>query len=312
MTADEDRDFDLARILDDAVHGLQPPPGPRLAGVRRRGARRRTQRWALPAAALAVALAGGLGWAVGDLTGGGPSPESSPRIPAPSTIAPTPTAPAGVRRCQLATTRGDFDADGATDVATLVLLARAGQGCRQAQYPTGAHPAHPDFRLQVSFRPGGQWQHRFRYCTAGPCGQTAFTATDLDGDGRAELAVDIGPGSAVDEVEFFRVDRSGFRPLRIAPSAALRRGHLQPGPAILGGGFDSGLQSPVSCQQRPNGTRVLVATRAEPAGANIRGPWRVTRVQFRLQDDTLHAVQAPTTTVHGFPITGPSFHLTCQ
>jgi hypothetical protein len=311
VTGDEERDLELARMLNAAVAGLQPTAGPRLAGILRRGARRRPPRWALPAAVLAAALAAGLGWALADLTGGGPAPLPTAGNQTPSTSAPTTSATTGLHRCQLATTSGDFDGDGSPDTATLVVLARVGQSCHQAQYPSGAHLAHVKFRLRLRFGSGGGWEHRFTSCAAGPCGQSAFTATDLDGDGRAELGVDVGPGAAIDKIELFRVEAAGYHPLRIAASAALRRGHLTPGPAILGGGFDSAEQSPVNCQQRRDGTRVLVATRAELGGANIHGPWQLTRVQFRLRGDTLHAVQTSTTRVHGFAITGPSFHLGC-
>jgi hypothetical protein len=303
----DEPDTDLARVLDEAVRDLQPAE-PLLAEIQRRGPGRGAPRWVLPAALLAVLL-GGLVWALVELSGGGHQAPTPLGIHPQSSTAPTATAPPSVPRCALATTRGDFDGNGTPDVATLSVLASAGQTCHQAQYSPATH--HARFQLQVHFGSGGSWQRRFGFCTTGPCGTTTFTAADLAGDGRAELAVDLGPGAAVDFVEFFRLNLDGFQPLQIAPASALRDAHLKAGPAILGGGFDSGLQSPVSCQQRPNGTRLLVATRAEFVGANTHRPWQITRVQFRLHGDTLHPVHATTTTMRRFPITAPSFHIHC-
>lgn len=304
--ADDQRDTFVWQILDGAVRGLEPSPGPRLAEILHRGSRHRHQWWVVSAAAVAAVLVAGLGWVVSDLTGSG-QPAPSARVQSPSPTRATTSSPAGARSCPLATTRGDFDGDGIPDRATLVVMAKAGQSCQRAEVPQ----PRPVFRLQVRFGSGRHWDRRFRYCGAGQCAGTVFTATDLDGDGRAELAVDLGPGAAIDEVGFFRIDPRGFRPLRIAAGARLRAVGLQAGPAILGGGFDSSVQSPVRCRLRPDGTRVLVATQAELNGANIHGPWRVTRLVLRLRGDTFHAVRVTKTTKRGFPITGAAFDVHC-
>ncbi len=224
---------------------------------------------------------------------------------------PTPHAPSSpkVTSCVLARTTGDFDGDGTPDVAALVLLAPAGETCREAQYGSGGPP---DFHLRVSFGSGGTLDHRFTYCPGGPCGAEAFTATDLDGDGRSELAVEVGPGAAVDFVEFFRVERDAVHPLQIK-SVGAAKAHLKPGPAILGGGFDSTLQSPVACEVRPDGTRVLVSIQAEMVGNSIEGPWRVTHVELELRGDTLHIVAISTTTTrHGFKSLALRFRVVCS
>ena len=294
---DDERDLGLGRALDESVRDLRPAPGPRLAEIRRTSTRQYALRWTVPAAALALLLAG-LGWALADLTGGGHTALPSPGGPSASTA----TSP----RCALATTSADFDGDGAPDVATLSVHARAEQSCRQAQYAPAGRRA--SFRLQLQFGSGARWAHRFRYCTVGQCGETVFTGTDLNADGRADLAADVGPGASVDRVEFFRIGGNGLAPLRIAPSSKLPAVDLRPGPAILGGGFDSGVQSPVSCQQQRDGTPALVATHAVPNG----GPWRITRVRFELSGDTLHAVRITHTTVPDFAISGPSFDVSCS
>jgi len=243
---------------------------------------------------------------------GPPGAEEPSWQPLPYGASPTPTptgsSSPGITNCVLARTTGDFDGDGTPDVATLDLLAPAGKTCRQARYGSGGPP---DFHLRVSFGSGGALDRRFTYCHGGPCGAEAFTATDLDGDGRSELAVDVGPGAAVDSVEFFRIDRRSISPLQISPEQATWA-RLNPGPAVLGGGFDSSLQSPVACEVRPNGTRVLVSIQAEMVGNRVEGPWRVRQVELELRGDTLHVVSISTTTTrHGFKGSAQRFRVVC-
>ncbi len=171
-------------------------------------------------------------------------------------------------------------------------------------------PSSPRFRLRVRFGSGGGYEGSFAYCGEDlGCGRAAFTATDLDGDGRSELAVDVGPGAAIDSFEFFRVDRRGFRPLRVAPDRT-GKAHLSPGPAVLGGGFDSGSQNPVSCEVRPDGTRVLVITSADQP--SFPGPWHVERMDLELRGDTLYAVAYLRWTVRRFEIGPARFRNGCS
>lgn len=86
------------------------------------------------------------------------------------------------------------------------------------------------------------------------------TATDLDDDGRDELALDVGPGAVIDYVEFYRVDPGEVSPLVVSePGDPL---YVEPGPAILGGGFDSGLWSPIQCRAAVDGSHELVSVHA--------------------------------------------------
>jgi hypothetical protein len=205
----------------------------------------------------------------------------------------------------LARTTGDFDGDGARDVATLVDVVPAAQTCKHA-----VTFARPHLHLRVVFGSGGEVDQRLTHCAYGLCPDAPgrlFAATDLDGDGRSELAVEVGPGAAIDNLEFFRVARHAIHPLRIAPEGTARA-DLRPGLAVLGGGFDSGQQSPVACEVRPNGSRVLVSVHAFLVGNSIAGPWRVHRAELELRGNTLRVVGASTTTTHGLHLRGFHFH----
>jgi Tol biopolymer transport system component len=222
---------------------------------------------------------------------------AQPRV----TPAPRPSASVTVGRCVHATTTSDFDGDGTPDVATLVDVLPAGQTCHQ---DLSSH-----LRIRVVFGSGGGFDRPFTYCAGGAC-DSVFTATDLGGDGRSELAVEVGPGAAVDFLEFFHIGRHGLRPLRIASAGTAAAG-LKPGPAVLGGGFDSGVQSPVACKIRPDGSRVLISIHAESFGSRITGPWRVQRTALRLRGGSLHVAGVSTSTVRGFRIGSLRFRNGC-
>ncbi len=217
------------------------------------------------------------------------------------TPAPPPSAAVTTGRCVHVTATGNFDRDGTPDVATLVDVLPAGQTCHQ--------DLSSRLRIRVAFGSGGGFDRPFTYCTGGAC-DSIFTAADLAGDGRSELAVKVGPGAAVDFVGFSRVGRHGLHPLRIAPAGAAKAG-LKPGPAVFGGGFDSGLQSPVACKIRPDGSRVLISIHAEPVGSRITGASRVQRTELRLRGESLHLVGVSTSTVRGFRIGSLRFRNGC-
>jgi len=217
------------------------------------------------------------------------------------TRSPQPSARVTVGRCAHVTATGDFDGDGTPDVVTLVDVLPAGQTCRQ--------DLSDHLRIRVTFGSGGGFDRPFTYCTGGAC-DSVFTATDLAGDGRSELAVEVGPGAVIDFVEFFRVSRHGISPLRIAAAGAAKAG-LKPGPAVFGGSQDSGVQSPVACHIRPDGSRVLVSIQAESLSSRITGPWRVKRTELQLRGDSLHVVGVSTATVRGFPVRSLRFRNGC-
>ncbi|HEY5989549.1 MAG TPA: DPP IV N-terminal domain-containing protein [Streptosporangiaceae bacterium] len=219
-----------------------------------------------------------------------------------SHVTPAPSASVTIGRCVHVKTTGDFDGDGTPDVATLADVLPAGQTCHQ---DLSSH-----LRVRVAFGSGGGFDRPFTYCGGGAC-DSVFTATDLGGDSRSELAAEVGPGAAIDFLEFFRVDQRGLHPLRIAAAGAARAG-LKAGPAVFGGGFDSAGQNPVACKIRPDGSRVLISIHAQPLSSRITGPWRVQRTELRLRGDSLHVVAISTSTVRGFRVGSLRFRNGCR
>ena len=161
--------------------------------------------------------------------------------------------------------------------------------------------------LMVAFGSGQALEQRFTDCQGGLCAYV-FAATDLDGDGRDELAVDVSSGGAIGLVEFYRVGLDGARPLTVADPGDPP--YVQPGPAIIGGGFDSAAQSPTACRVNADGTRELVSTHAELAGGSVGGQWQVHTTTMVLSGDEL-AVTSTKDTTSTFSMTSEIFRNGC-
>src|SRR6266540_3506119 len=147
-----------------------------------------------------------------------------------------------ISRCSQATTSGDFDGDGAADDAEFVEVVSGRVSCDR-DGEVFEHLSSQE--LDIRFGSEQTFEQPFTDCQGGLCAYV-FAAADLDGDGRDELVIDVSSSGATGLLEFYRVDTDGLRPLVIAEPADPP--YVEPGPAILGGGFDSGLQSPVVCK----------------------------------------------------------------
>ena len=287
--------------LEEHFRTLDRLPSPDLwpEAERRRPGRgpmpRRASRLAPAAVALAAAVLG-IGLVVRAFAFG---PAEGP-----GAVNPTTSTTPNVTRCTQATTSGDFDGDGTTDTATFIEVASGDVSCDHS----GAVVEHlTSQELMVAFGSGQALEQRFTDCQGGLCAYV-FAATDLDGDGRDELAVDVSSGGAIGLVEFYRVGLDGARPLTVADPGDPP--YVQPGPAIIGGGFDSAAQSPTACRVNADGTRELVSTHAELAGGSVGGQWQVHTTTMVLSGDEL-AVTSTKDTTSTFSMTSEIFRNGC-
>lgn len=201
--------------------------------------------------------------------------------PAP-TESPGSSSRASQARCIQARTSGDFDGDGTADTAEFVEVVSGQVSCKRSGRVVGNLDSQ---EVVVRFGSGQTMEQPFTDCGGGLCA-FVFAATDLDGDGRDELAIEVGPGAAITFVGFYRVAPSGIRQLLIEEPGDPP--YVKPGPAVIGGGFDSGVQSPVVCRVRADGTRELVSVHAENSFVKgIRGPWRVHTTSMTLTGDRI-------------------------
>jgi hypothetical protein len=192
-----------------------------------------------------------------------------------------PSATPSVTRCVQASTSGDFDGDGTTDTAKFLELASGIVPCDRSGEVFENLSSQ---ELEIRFGSGQALERTFTDCQGGLCGYV-FAATDLDGDGRDELAIDVSSGGALGLVEFYRVELDGIRSLVVAEPGDPP--YVQPGRAILGGGFDSGLQSPMVCRVNDDGTRELASIHAENVGGPLSGPWEVHTTTMVLRGERL-------------------------
>lgn len=210
---------------------------------------------------------------------------------------------ASATRCVQATTSGDFDGDGTTDNAEFVEIASGRVSCDRGGEVFALLLSQ---EIVIRLGSGQTLQQPFRDCQGGLCAYV-FEPTDLDGDGRDELAIDVSSGGATGLEEFYRVDPEGIRSLVIAEPGDPP--YVEPGPAILGGGFDSVTQSPVVCRVvKDDRARELVSIHAENVGDSLSGPWRVHTTTMLLEGDRL-VVTSEDDSESSFPGTSgiPSF-----
>ncbi len=265
---------DVSELLRRELERLQPSQGGLDRTMRRARARHRTRR--LAATGLGLGLTGLLvvaGWSLAK------RPEPNPPVGPTGSVSASATAAATT--CTQAATNGDFDGDGTLDQAEFVEIAPGRVSCDRAGDVFENLSAQ---EIRVRFGSGAELDAPFADCQGGLCA-AVFEATDLDGDGRDELAIDVSGCGATCLVELYRVDPGGIRALVIAYPGDPP--YVRPGPAILGGGFDSALQSPVVCEVNDDGTRELVSIHAENVGGSLGGPWEVHTTNMVLEEGRL-------------------------
>lgn len=214
---------------------------------------------------------------------------------------------ASLTRCVQATTSGDFDGDGTVDEAKVVALVPAAVSCERNG---DVYAQMESQQLEVAFGSGRSLDQALADCQPCLTGSLVFTATDLDGDGRDELALDVGPGAAIDYVEFYRVDPGEVSPLVVSEPGDPP--YVEPGPAILGGGFDSGLWSPIQCRVAVDGSHELVSVHAENLTGPITGPWKVHTTTMVLEGDRLVVTSTNEIESDNFTRASDVFHNGCS
>jgi Tol biopolymer transport system component len=198
----------------------------------------------------------------------------------------TPSPTSTETSCIQGKATGDFDGDGTTDRAEFIEIVSGNVSCAD----TGTVVENLESqKVVVRFGSSRTLEERFADCKGGTCANI-FVAVDLDGDGRDELAIDVGPGAAVEFLEFYRVGETGLRALSVAGPGDPP--YVKEGPALLGGGFDTGQQSPIACMVTKDGSRELVSIHAEPTGNLLTDPWRVHRTTMALQGDQLTVIRS--------------------
>jgi TolB protein len=209
---------------------------------------------------------------------------------------------ASVTRCIQATTSGDFDGDGTTDSAEFVEVASGSVSCDREGEVFALLRSQ---EIVIRFGSGQTLEQSFGDCQGGLCAYV-FEPTDLDGDGRDEFVIDVSSGGATGLEEFYRVDPDGIRPLVIAEPGDPP--YVEPGAAILGGGFDSVMQSPLVCRVNDDGTRELISIHAENVGNSLSGPWQAHTTTMVLEGERL-VVTSTNDSESSFPGTSgiPSF-----
>jgi hypothetical protein len=156
--------------------------------------------------------------------------------------------------CWFTEVRGDFDGDGARDVAIVYPRPRPGRSCGSYEASAGRD------RVAVQLASGPRFE---RWLTPGlrpydvktspicspDC--AAFAAPDLDADGRSELALEHGHGASESWFGVYRVSERGLRRLRLASGADLDFTYF--GSVAHGGD--------VVCRARRDGARLVVQGR---------------------------------------------------
>jgi dipeptidyl aminopeptidase/acylaminoacyl peptidase len=208
-----------------------------------------------------------------------PSWIAASRESASATPTPTDAESPSVSQCFGSRSLGDFDGDGQIDTVklhSLVPLPKCGPEAVQTEW-----------RVEVTVDlASGTFSFLFDDCEK-PFDCTVLEGSDVDGDGRAELPITLGPGAQT-YVGMYRVTETGVHPLALAPPGDPTGGSLEPGPIRLGGPSDAIWQTGFECRTLDGDSRVLVAWSAQRDDGV--SPWRVHFTTLELQDDVFEVV----------------------
>jgi hypothetical protein len=192
-----------------------------------------------------------------------PSPDAT-QTPSPS-----------VSECFGSRSAGDFDGDGRIDTVRLRVL---------VPLPTcGPEAVQTEWRIELTVGLASRtFSVPFEDCEE-PFDCVLLEGSDIDGDGRAELPIALGPGAAVSYVGMYRVTEAAVYALELASPGDPTSGGLEPGPIRLGGPSDAISQAGFECRTLDSGSRVFVAWNAERDDGV--SPWRMHLATLELRDD---------------------------
>jgi TolB protein len=204
-----------------------------------------------------------------------PSEASATTTPTPDT---TETASPSVSECFGSRSSGDFDGDGQIDTVklrALVPLPRCGPEAVQTEWRIELTVDLASGTISVPFEDCGE-----------PFDCMVLEGSDVDGDGRAELPIVLGPGAAISVAGMYRVTETSIRALDLA--APGDPGYLEPGPIRLGGPSDAISQTGFECRTLDTGSRIVVAWSAHRDDGV--SPWRVHFTTLELREDVFVVV----------------------
>jgi hypothetical protein len=171
-------------------------------------------------------------------------------------------------------TVGDFAGDGHLEPAVVFDRSGPHRSCDEL---------HPELRWHVAVLLG----RGSRILRPLPCETPAFcrpAAGDLDGDGRAELAIETCCGAIVSEWHVYRLEGSRLPTPTVLPGTAAA---LDPGPLVLSYVSDAATHDGFGCRTHPDGSRILLVWTGR---LGRPGHWRFERTRLRSRDGTFRAI----------------------
>jgi hypothetical protein len=264
----------------------------------------KTQRYrgrlVIPALTLAVAFGTVAGFVVLDRA----IPRGrAPIMPRPSQAAPLPPTPSASpnssefvdgRDCLAADVVGDFDGDGRMDQAVVYPK-------MFIEPPTCEHDTLPSWNQVVSVSLATGMEIHFEFdCLAVLCRFQGwnhpgglFVAPDFDGDGRAELAVNISQGATFSLFTVYLVTPEGLQEVELAPPGDPQGQFnevLSPGPVRLLALDDLYSTASVTCASAKGGSRVVVQVSGRRIADSPR--WRYHKTVLAFEGDTFTVISS--------------------
>jgi Tol biopolymer transport system component len=228
-----------------------------------------------------VTDSGSDGWPTWQRT---PSAENGPVISPEPNASPPLGSPTPVR-CAGYQVTADFNGDGQPDQAiSNSSPPEAGSNC------PGSGEQHEDLALTILFSGGGGTStHVIDRCDGLYCG--SLREGDLNGDGKSEIAFEVGEGAATAIYEILGVVSKQLRAFEVAPPGT--EGYPEGEPLRLVEGSTVSHGDFLRCGASSPGTGLLYAISADLGGGSSGAPWMIhqTSLRFDGRDFTVSGVR---------------------